>query len=85
MSPLARTAALSLVWIAGIVAVAALLVIGVVSLSDAVLRIAFALIALVTLVASLLLFPSPQPAAPRGESRQTAQIRASAELRASLR
>jgi hypothetical protein len=85
MSPIARTAALTVLWIAAMLAAAVVLVVGLVTLSDAALRMAFAAIALVTLLASLLLFQAPQPADPIQESRRMATLRATAELYTSLR
>lgn len=85
MSPITRTALLSAVWIIATLAAALLLVNGIVTLSDAALRTAFAALALVTIVASLLLFPAPQPVAPRQESRPATHLRTTSELRAGLR
>ncbi len=85
MSPVARTAALSVLWIAGLVAAVVVLAVGLITLSDAALRIAFAAIALVTILSSLLLFQSPQPAAHPGEGRRATAIRTTSELRTSLR
>lgn len=84
MSPVVRTVLLTVLWVASLLAAILVLAVGVVSLSDAALRVAFAVIGLAALLASLLLFQAPQPATPVGESRANA-VRATSELRASLR
>jgi len=85
MSPVVRTAVLSALWVASLVAAILVLAVGVVTLSDAALRIAFSVIGLVAILASLLLFQAPQPVAPVSEGRLAKSIRNTRELHTSLR
>lgn len=85
MSPFTRATALTAIWIVGMLAAGALLVVGVVALSDTALRVAFTVLAGVTFIASLLLFRSPEPTVVSQESRLSAQIRTTSQLRTSVR
>lgn len=85
MSRIARSATLTALWIAAFIAAALVLGVGLASLSDAALRLALAVIGLVTVVASLLLFQAPQPAMPNRESRHMTAIRTTTQLHVTLR